>query len=432
MEVIEGSRKKEFFYLTVKIPINEELKSYIGIFEKENYQVHPFTEYLTDRIGSFSLKNKAFNTIKNFHLTFIIRFLNFIFNDSKTSINSIEDLTIDMVEEFLDNFSQGTLPNDKSGTWKSRETVDRATYAISHFVYWLFWKKEKNSHRKKFKMKYIKVDDFQFENITKYSKNGYASKEIKKLMDIVTPNILNRKRERIKVVTAGNYSVSKLIELSIENDPMLTFGIALGAYVGLRVGDIVQLHEKRIKGLYENKTFGAYFELGGDDILRSDNIITGNIKTKRFVPVYPGCAEAIFECYQRHLYYLKYKGLYPNKYGAIFIDNRGKAMTDKTYLRRFNKLVELLDVAMKKEVLYGNKEAIRENQILDNNRLTPHSLRHYFKQLIESVEKNPRLVQYYMAHKSIESQNSYAFALSTKEGIRQCQNQLYIQIKNKI
>lgn len=431
IESIYSLNQKSFFYLTAKIPVNGVINNYIGIFEEGKYEVHIFTEYLTDRMGNFSLKNKSFNTIKNFHLTYIIRFLNFIFNYSENKIERIEDLTLEIVEEFLDKYSMGILPNDKSGEWKSKKTVNRATYAISHFLYWLYWKKEKNTIRKMFKMKYIKEDSFQFETVRKYNKENSTSKEIKRLIDIVIPNTVNRERKRMKVVTAGNYLVKKLIELAQENDPMLVFGIVLGAYCGLRVGDIVQLHEGRIKELYEGKTFGAYFEFTSEEILRSDNVETGNIKTKRVIPVYPGCSEVIFEYYQWHKNYLKLKGLYPNRYGAIFIDNRGKAMTYKTYLRRFGKICNALDIAIKMEVLHGNKDAIRESQILDGNKVTPHSLRHYFKQLIENVEKNPRIVQYYMAHKSLESQNSYAFSLSTKEGIRECQNQLYMPLKNK-
>jgi len=432
LKSIKGNKRYDFFYVTINVPINNEMKHCTCIFERSKDEVSPFTYYLTDKMGSFSLKDKSLNTIKNFHLTFIIRFLNFIFNDSETPISNIEDLTLKVVEEFLDKFSQGTLPNEIKEEWKSKETVKRATYAISHFVYWLWWRKEKGSYKKMFKMKHIKENNFQFETVTRRSKNGYSSKEVKKLMDIVTPNVSSRIKTRAKVVDGSNYSVAKLIELSQENDPMLTIGIALGAYLGLRVGDIVQMHEGRIKGLDKNKDFGAYVDLTYDTILRSDNKITGNIKTKRNVPIYPGCAKALYTYYENHMNYLKYKGLYPHKYGALFIDKKGYAMSVKTYLRRFNDINKLLDKAIKEEVMLGNKDAIREEQILANNKITPHSLRHYYKQLIEAVEPNRRVVQYYMAHKSIDTQVEYAFALSTKEGIRKCQDELYICIKENV
>ncbi|AJG98555.1 integrase [Clostridium beijerinckii] len=429
LKQIDEKKRYEFFYLVGNRPINNEMKYHICIFEKSRYQVHLFSRYLTDKMGNFSLKNKALNTIIHFHLTYIIRFLNFIFNDSKTTIDNIEDLTLDMVEEFLDNYAQGTLPNDVHGDWKSKDSVNRATYAISHFVYWLWWKKEAGSYKKMFKMKYLKEHDFEFETETKRGKNGYTSRQIKVLSDLVIPNMSSKKRIREKVVGLSSYGVSKLIEIS-QSDQMLTFGIVLGAYAGLRLGDIVQMHEGRIKGLDKDKDFGGYFDLTYDTILRSDNIITGNIKTKRKVPIYAGCTRAIYMYYQNHLEYLKYKKLYPNMYGALFIDNKGHAMTGKTFSRRFDELIKQLEKIVKKEAMLGSRKAVQEDQILSEAKVTPHSLRYYFKQLIETVENgNERKIQYYMAHKSIGTQHSYGVAQATSEAIRKCQNELYMTIK---
>lgn len=428
---LRNYRKREFFYKVVKYTINDELKYYVCIFEKGNFEPLYYSKYFRDKILGFSLKNKSINTIRNFHLTFIVRFLNFIFNDSKTKIDKIEDLTFEMVEEFLDKFSQGDLQGDREGEWKSKDTVNRATYAISNFVYWLWQKKDAITSKKIFKMKYIKEKDFEFNIITKRSRSGYVSREKKQLSNIAEPNVTSRLRKRAKVVDAGDYTVTTLIYLSEKNDPMLTFGIVLGAYLGLRVGDIVQLHEGRIKDMYEGKLFGGYFDFAYDTVLRSDNVTTGGIKTKRYLPVYPGCTNVIYYYYKKHIEYLKLKGLYPNKYGALFMNEDGYAMTDKIYMRRFNALNKMLELALLEEASSGKLEAIREQQIMVNNKITPHSLRHYYKQLIETCELNPCIIQYYMAHKSIESQKEYKSAKSTKEGIRKCQDKIYSTIKRQ-
>lgn len=421
--------RREFFYQIIKYTINDEVKYHVCIFEKGKFEPLYYSKYFRDKILDFTLKNKSINTIRNFHLTFIIRFLNFIFNDSKTKIDKIEDLTFKMVEEFLDMFSQGDLIGDRDGQWKSKETVDRATCAISNFVYWLWRKKDSNTNKRVFKMKYIKEEDFEFNSITRRSRGGYSTREIKRLTYIVVPNTTSRVRKRLKVVEAGDYAISLLIEISEKNDPMLTFGIILGAYSGLRVGDIVQLHEGRIKDIHEENPFGGYFDFTYDTILRSDNVSTGQIKTKRNVPIYPGCTKIIYDYYKKHIQYLKSQGLYPNKYGALFLNNNGYAMIDKTYLKRFNNLNKLLEIALLEEASYGKIEAIREQQIIMNSKITPHSLRHYYKQLIESCESNARIIQYYLAHKAIESQGDYNFTKTTKEGIRKCQDRIYSTIK---
>lgn len=393
---LRNYRKREFFYKVVKYTINDEVEYHVCIFEKNNFEPLYYSKYFRDKIIDFSLKNKSINTIRNFHLTFIVRFLNFIFNDSKTKIDKIEDLTLEMVEEFLDKFSQGDLKGDRDGEWKSKDTVNRANYAISNFVYWLWRKEDTITGKKIFKMKYIKEKDFEFNIITKRSRSGHVSREKEELTNIAEPKVTSRVRERAKVVEAGDYTVTTLIYLSEKNDPMLTFGIVLGAYLGLRVGDIVQLHEGRIKDMYEGKLFGGYFDFTYDTVLRSDNVPTGQIKTKRYVPVYPGCTNFIYYHYRKHIEYLKSQGLYPNKYGALFMNKDGYALTDKRYMKRFNSLNKMLEVALLEEASSGKLEAIREQQIMMNNKITPHSLRHYYKQLIETCESNARIIQYYM------------------------------------
>lgn len=430
MEQCKGNKRKEFFYLKADMFINAEIRYHIGIFEKGKFEVHPFSQYFTDKIGNFSLKNKSFNTIKNFHLTFIIRFLNFIFNDSKTPIDNIENLKLEMIEEFLDRFSQGKLPNDNLDRWRSKDTVNRATYAISHFVYWLLWKKVPNTSKKMFKMKYIKNEDFDFDIINiRHKNNEYTTKQVEVLTDIVTPVITTKTYTREKRIDLTSYGVNKLIEISQKIDPMMTFAIVLGAYSGLRVGELSQIFEGRIKGLEEGKDFGAYLDLKNETILRSDNKITGSIKGENERPIYPGCTKAIYGYYQMHIDYLKSKNLYPNKYGALLIDNNGRAMTTKTISRRFNKIEKIYEEIVLKEASYGCKEAIIENQLLKKGVVTVHSLRYYFKQLIETMENgNQRKIQYYMGHKSLESQDSYGVANATLENIRKCQNEIYMPV----
>lgn len=426
---IEKPRKYNFFYLPILMPVNNELIEFHCIYEtgSGNYKVHKFTEFLSDKIGKFSLKNKSPNTIKNFYLTFIIRFLNFIFNDCDTPISAIEDLTLEMVEEFLNKFSQGKLPNDEKNSWRSGETVDKATTAINYFIYWLCWKKD-SSRRKVFKMKYIKESDFDFSRVIKNSKSGYASGEYKRLEPIVEPRKTTSIRTREKAVEAGAYTVKKLIEVAQKNDPIMVFGIILGAYCGLRVGFITQLYEGRLKGFQKGKDFGAYIDFTHEAILRSDNKPTSKLKSRVNVPIYPGCTQIVYKYYQEHIAILKSKGLYPNKYGALFVTERGKAMPHKTYLSRFERLNKLVEIVINEEASEGILEAIVEQQILARGKLTPHSLRHYYKQLIEKCERNSRVVQYYLTHKSLDSQLDYAVSAATEDGLRRCNNEIYSNV----
>lgn len=411
--------------------INDQFRYHIGIFQDGLDEVHTFSQFFTDKIGYFCLKNKSKGTIEHFHLTFIIRFLNFIFNDSQTPIEKIEDLTLDMVEEFLDNFSRGTLLNDKINRWRNRETINRAVYSLSYFVYWLWWKKIPNTSKKMFNMKYITIEDFIFTQKNKKLKDG-ETVVTKVLTPIVIPVMSDKKYTRRKVMNASKYTVSKLIELSVNIDPMITFAIVLGAYAGLRLGDICQMHEGRFMGLDTDNDFGVFLDFTYDAILRSDNIVTSNCKTKRLVPLYEGCTNAIRNYYNEHIRYLKHKGFYPNKYGAIFIDRNGYAMTDRTFERRFRNIEKVYEINLMKEAALGNIDAKKELHLLSNADITIQSLRCYYKQLIDAVEQNSRTTQYYMTHKQLKTGENYGVAAATRENIRKCQNEIYTPLKGGV
>lgn len=432
MKVYKGNKRREFFYLIGKLTVHDEVRYHVNIFEKGRYEVLIFSRFFTDKMGDFTLKNASRGTLEHFYLTFIIRFLNYIFNDSKTPIDNIEDLTLEMVEEFLDNFSRGDLPNDTLDRYRASKSVVRATHAVSYFVYWLFWKKIPNTKRKMFKMKNLSASDFDF--YTKSRKNKYNDDVIytKALSPIVIPFNPGYNYPRAKCLTLTKYGVQKLIDTSLEKDRMITLAIVLAAYGGLRLGDICQLYEGRIKGLEKNVNFGVYIDFSYNTILRSDIVETSSCKTKRYIPIYDGCTSTINYYYEEHLKYLKSKNLYHNRYGALFIDNNGNAMTDRTLQRRFNKIEQLVDLIIKREAMLGSLEAKKENKFLAQGRITIQSLRRYYKQLIDTIEgKNRRVTQYYLTHKNEQTQEEYGIAPATEENIRRCQNELYIPVKEK-
>lgn len=431
IELKEEGKRKEFFYLIGQRVTNDVVKHHICIFDRDKEEVHPFSLYFRDRFLHFSLKNKSVNTIENFHLTYIIRFLNFIFNDSKTPVTQIEDLTVDMVEEFLTMYSQGKLSN--LDRWISTDSVNRANYAITHFVYWLWWKKIPNTSRKMFKMNYIKKSEFQFYTKTRTIPGVDNTKiEYEALDYLVVPQFSGIEHTTTKALSMSSYGVKKLIEISQRVDPMMTFAIVLGAYAGLRQGDMAQMYEGRFKGFVDDQDFGAYLDLTYETILRSDNKITGKIKRKHNRPIFEGCTKTIHESYKNHIKYLSYSKLYPNKYGALFINNYGYAMTVKNLRRRFNAIVEIYEEVIIEEASRGNRDAIKEEQFLKYSNITLHSLRHYFKDLLEGVGCNARNIQLLMGHKSINSQDSYGDSRATDESIRRCQNEIYMPIISKV
>lgn len=279
-------------------------------------------------------------------------------------------------------------------------------------------------------MKFINTNDFETYFMNVKGENG-TTKQVKVLSPLVAADPTRDNNPRKKVMKAGKYTIEKLIEVALRNDPMMAFGIVLGAYSGLRQGYITQLTDARLEGFNKGIRYNMKFDFNYEAMLRDDGKMTSHIKRRCYVPVYPGCSEVIYTYYQVHLDLLRSKGLYPNKYGALFIDERGFAMSGKTYLRRFKKLSDILEVVITQEANMGIGPAIREQQLLSEAHITPHSLRHYFKGLIQKVENNPAAIAYYMAQKSVESQNSYAPPQELTESIRRCMDEA-LSIKAKI
>ena len=296
----EKNKATIFSYEKINIPFNGQLVTYIGLFKNNDTEVHIFTDFLFDKIKNFSILNKSFNTQKNFYVIPLIKFLNFVFNESKQKITSIEDLKFEMIGEFLNLYSKGLLADDKLNRWRNADIVDKTNHVIKHFAYWLCIKKIPKTNKKLFKMKYMKESDFSFSTKIVKDKNGLSSTQIEVLNDIVAYERLEGSTKRHKVTSAGVYTVFKLIEISESQDPMMTFGIVLGAFCGLRAGEVVQIHRGRLKG-FDNDILGGWIDLSKDEILRSDGKLTGNIKVKKNLLVYEGFSEIVKFYYKKHI-----------------------------------------------------------------------------------------------------------------------------------
>jgi integrase len=423
--IIEFKNNRRFFNDSINFLHKNEMRQYLFIFEEGIQEVSIYSDFFFDRFKGFCLLNKSFNTKLNFYACYVVRFLNFVFNESDTKIDNIEELTMNMVKEFLEKYSTGTLGTERIDGWKDSHTVKKASRAISYFVYWLWSKKVYESTDNLFKMKYIKKADFHFIKMIKPLKASTVKKEVEILEDIVIFQITQRKNKRNKVTTASLYTIVKLMELAQVNDPMLTFGIALGAFAGLRAGEIMQMHKGRLRG-FENEYTGkgCYIYLLDDVILRSDLKCTGHIKVKDKQAIYEAFSLLLRELYQEHLRMLKAKKIENNIYGALFLNDDGNAMVEKTYLERFDKLFQLLEINMTQLAMDGDKNAIAELGILGEAKITPHSLRHFYSQYIKREEAgNDFVLAYYRRDKNISSNKIYVRNLAT-EYIRQMQNKV--------
>ena len=438
---LNGLNKEQSKFGLRILPImkNGQLRHYIFIIEEDRYgrkKNSVYSDYFFGMILGKSMLNLSLNTKKNFHARFIVMFLNYIFNEMDDAISNIEDLTIDHVKDFLERYSSGELGRSKYNKdgkiqWKGANTALDAGNAITRFCYWLVTARGKN-RRLIFKMKFIVKSDFEI--TISYKKNKYTGKkeQVKSLNLLCDYERNNNKVERKKVVTATMYLVASMIEVAQSNDPMMVFPIVLGAFVGLRRGDVVQMHRGRMVEVKNSKINDCYINLKANCALRDDGKNVGNIKIKREQPIYPVFLDVINTAYSQHMHLLETQGYDTHIHGALLIDDRGKAMTYDTYNDRFKRLTEILKINLLEIAeLYNDEDAIKAYEILteEDTEFTHHSLRHFYTQQIDKLEKNLIVTQYYRGDTSSESQNCYKGNMASAEGIKMVQTWFLEELK---
>lgn len=434
------SRQELKFGLRV-LPIikNGQLRYYIFIIEEDRYgnkKNSVYSNYFFNRVLGKSMLNLSLNTKKNFHARFIVMFLNYIFNEMDDAISNIEDLTIDHVRDFLERYSSGELGRNKcnkegKNQWKSSNTAFDAGNAITRFCYWLVTARDSN-RRLLFKMKFIVKSDFEITTSYRKNKNNGKKEEIKSLNLLCDYERNNNKVTRKKVVTATMYMITSLIEVAKSNDPMMVFPIVLGAFVGLRQGEVVQMHRGRMIHVKNSKINDCYINLKADYALRDDGKYIGNIKIKREQPIYPVFLDVVNTAYSKHLHMLETEGYDTHIHGALLIDSKSKAMSYSTYGDRFKRLVDILKMSLLEAAeLYNDENAIRAYAILteEDTQFTHHSLRHFYTQQIDKLEKNLIVIQYYRGDGCKESQNAYKGNMASAEGIKMVHSWFFEELK---
>ncbi|GKU27547.1 hypothetical protein CFOLD11_43740 [Clostridium folliculivorans] len=410
VDVIE-LKPKRFKSITINVLIGGNYKTFFAIKENDESGFHRFTDFLYDDFGSggikISLADKSANTLRNY-IKPLIKFLNYIYAQRFIDIQNLDK---DLIKEFLNLYTYNLIDDDENpNSSRSKTEVDRTNQVITKFVYWLCTaRKSARGKELKYKMKYFELDDFIVGKYPKKLKNG-SIKYVPKLENIVTVNLDNSNggKARSKVTKASLYTVKKLVEVSRVIDPMITFAIVLEAFAGLRMGEAMQMHNGRLKLIdLKYESCSLYIDLTSDARLRSDGVKTGEIKINREQPVFEVFADVIRDEYKEHQELLNQRGFLSHKYGAIFINTEGKAMTNDNYMRRFRSVAEQAIMNIKIEAGKGSELAIREERLLEGQPITPHSLRYIYSQFLNNTVGERLAVAYYRGDRNLKSQDTY-------------------------
>ncbi|MDY2968690.1 MAG: hypothetical protein SOR83_01740 [Butyricicoccus pullicaecorum] len=164
------------------------------------------------------------------------------------------------------------------------------------------------------------------------------------------------------------------------------------------------------------KLHAVTFDLTRNRQLRGDGVSTGSIKRRRKQKVYPGFLEPFQRILQFQKRYLEQIGFEP-EFAPLVVNSRGVAMTTAAYSSAFQKLVE---VYLRPSLLQDEDPYMQQyGQMLLENKLGPHALRHWFSVALVLDGVNATLLQYYRGDRDIES--SYVYVTNKSELVKQYQ-----------
>ena len=353
---------------------------------------------------------------------FICRFLNYIFFE-KYHIQSLKQITKDMVEDFLNKYGTGCLPNDTKK--RTKGTIDKCAMAVLDFLT-LYTDRNKGAALKK--------NDL-VKQVTIRSKNGQITKKMKSnveyIYDSEEKTIFRDMPEKVFFI---------LFDLILKNHKEILMLVATGAFAGLRPSEScnVRREDADPPGLIITRMYGTTnpapdggnlknltpdvlnknrnitsvsIDLRKERVLRSDGAIVGGIKKERWQNVYPAFLPLFGACYEIYMKYIEGR-YYEADYAPLTINGQSKAYTYESYRRNFRKVIaELIPVLLEDE----DPEVVNFGHMINEYNIGPHIFRHWFTvQLILHGETNPAALQNWRGDKSPESALVY---LSHKEDL---------------
>ncbi|OSB11678.1 hypothetical protein B2H97_00805 [Paraclostridium bifermentans] len=384
IDIIKNNRSR-YRYVQRKIPVikNEELVKWYNFLLLENQDtfeiiVSEFTDFFIHK----NRLNLSIKTKMNNYGNTILMFLNYIFFERENPVSSIVDITIELGNEFINAYGIGDI--GARGT-KSNDSINRVANSLTIFYHWLY----KDSG---YNLKHIKKTSFR---IVSYSvKTPNSSIDKTKLDTLFTYEIYNKVLDR-KLENPSEFIVYSLLQIAEQYDPIMAFPIALGAFAGLRQGEICQICLQRIQ---YTAVFGRstcfYIDLQKEKLLRADGISTGDIKRPRVQLVYESFLPYLDRLYKTHKEILKKYGFNQNTFGALLVDNNGNAMTTHTFSQRYNNLVIKLIERLNDLSNKNNFEAALNLDLLLKYKMTPHSLRYFFSEYVGQREPTHILAMY--------------------------------------
>ena len=298
------------------------------------------------------------------------------------------------VQEYFDFYASAAKAD---GVYRSRDSILKCIGAVTAFMANLVWKF--GGH-----MKLSRQDIYRDE--IAYDRNGRRYHRAVPLFQAVGMPV------RRRIFRDIPYKVFEiLIPMAFRYSRDIAFGLCLQAFAGLRAGEVLSVRQECSplgKGITFTEIGGrvvkAVIDVEQEVLIRDDDVEVSMIKKERLQGVYPAFLKAFCKAYEIHKEYLSGR-TFDRDYCPMFINRNGEAMTYESYRIRFHDLVNnhlrpyLIQSADPELRLYG--------QLLYENQLGTHALRHWFTVQLVLRGEDIGAIQYWRGDSSPDSAFEY-------------------------
>lgn len=350
--------------------------------------------------GKYKVSHNISNDGNN-RFYFVNKFLNYIFFD-KHNINRLNEITIDMTMEFLNDYGKGTL-HDNSKT-RTESTVNQCVKTIIEFLECIYESNKKNCS--------FKLDDL-YKIVEVRNKKG---KLIKKKIPKFTVHYIPNEHQIFRDIPDSVFSI--ILEHIMNKHKDILMLVALSAFAGLRPSESCNVRRNdSVLGsgirfvVIDGEITDVIIDLKREINLRSDLIKVGFIKKERIQRVYPAFLNAFYECYKIYMDYIE-GNKYEDEFGALTVNKQGKAITYKNYYVKFNSIIaEIIPILLKSD----QAEVINYGYLLQEHNISPHIFRHWFSVQLTLIGEDVSGLMFWRGDKSPESALTYLQSKSDLE-----------------
>ena len=330
--------------------------------------------------------------------TYVTMLLNYVFFD-KYNINTLSDMTVEMIQNFLNDYGMKRLPGDSKDTCRSKKTVNLVVSYIIDFLEHLL-KDNTNLFTFTFADLFKEVEIF-----APKSHRGITTKYVP-IFDVLC--LEEYQKDIFRDMPISVFEI--FLDQVISKHKRILMLFALCSFAGLRPSEACNVYREDspiCRGIRFTIIDGhieeILIDITQERVMRSDLKSVGKIKRERIAKVFPAFNQVFMDCYSLYMDFMEGKK-YESDYGPLTINRYGRAITYQSFYDEFAVVVK---ECIPRLLSSNNAEMINYGHLLLENNISPHVLRHWFSVQLTLMGVEFNVLQSYRGDKSPESSLIY-------------------------